>query len=138
MIEATLRFSLFSLLSSLLVLLSGCGGPHAATVSGTVTLDGDALQRGTVTFHPAGEGPLAYGTIDEKGNYTLRTGRETGLAAGEYVVTVVASEPPPSTGFDETPGKLLTPERYGKLETTDLRFTVNRGANRIDLPLTSK
>ena len=59
----------------------GCGGPHAAQVSGTVTLDNKPLPNANVTFHPAGRaGAVAYGQTDAQGGYVLSTGTDTGLA----------------------------------------------------------
>ena len=118
-------------------LAAGCGGPHDSSVYGTVTLDGKPLETGTVTFHPAGEGAVAYGRIGADGNYRLHTGAEQGLAPGEYVVTVVATALPPDP-HSEIVGKLLTPARYGNLDQTDLHFTIEPGKNQIDLPLQTK
>lgn len=130
------------LVLAVVVLAVGCGGPHNAVVEGQVTLDGTPLPNGTVTFKPTAEGTTAYGSIDEGGNYRLQTGREYGLAAGEYKVTVAAREksgalygknggPPPA-------GKQLTPSWYRSLEHSGLQFTVEPGSNEIDLPLTSE
>lgn len=124
------------LVAGALTLAAGCGA-HDSSVYGTVTLDGKTLETGTVTFHPAGEGAVAYGRIGADGSYRLHTGAEEGLAPGEYVVTVVATAPPPDP-HSEVVGKLLTPVRYGNLDQTDLRFTIEPGTNRIDLPLQTK
>ena len=127
------------LLSLSFVILVGCGGRHEATVSGTVTLDGQPLDRGTVTLHPTGGGAAAVGPIGSDGVYTIKTGTESGLAPGEYTATVVANEDPiPSTtGGAPMPGALITPARYGTLETSDLHITVTHGANDRPLKLTS-
>lgn len=121
------------------VLVAGCGSPHEASVSGTVTLDGEPLDRGTVSFHPVGEGAVAYGQIGADGSYEVKTGRESGLAPGDYKVTVVATTPPPppKDPMDEPVGELITPQRYGAKQTTDLQFAVEPGSNTIDLELTS-
>jgi hypothetical protein len=118
----------------------GCGG-KPSSVTGRVTLDGAPLPRGTVTFHPTEHGGLAYGTIDPDGAYELKTGGQQGLTPGEYDVTVVATEPTPANlpaGATPPIGKRITPERYARPETTDLRAKVEPGANEIDLPLRSK
>ncbi len=56
---------------ALLLCLTGCGrvgGPMA--ISGTVLLDGNPVQRGTINFFPAdGKGPTAAGIITE-GKYS--------------------------------------------------------------------
>jgi hypothetical protein len=124
------------LVAGALTLAVGCGA-HDSSVYGTVTLDRKPLETGTVTFHPAGEGAVAYGRIGADGSYRLHTGAEQGLAAGEYIVTVVATAPPPDP-HSEVVGKLLTPARYGKLDQTDLRYTIEPGRNQIDLALQTK
>jgi hypothetical protein len=120
-----------------LALLSGCGGALESSIHGTVTLDSVPLHRGTVTFHPVKAGAAAYGRIQADGSYAITTGARRGLSPGEYVVTVVATagEADP---MSEVPGKLLTPLRYGRVEESGLRFTIQRGRNKIDLPLVSK
>jgi hypothetical protein len=54
-------------------------------------------------------------------------------------VTVVALEATvaPSNGDMPSPGKSLIPPRYNTVRTSGLRFAVEPGANRIDLPLKS-
>jgi hypothetical protein len=117
------------------LLLSGCSA-HESAVTGNVTLDGAPLTTGTVAFYPAnGEGAAAYGSIQSDGTYRLDTGATGGLAAGDYVATVVATTKP-QPGFEF--GKLLTPERYNTLKTSDLKFTVKPGSSKIDLELHSK
>jgi hypothetical protein len=114
--------------------LVGCGGAYDASVTGTVTLDGEPLVGGHVTFLAVREGATAYGRTMLDGSYELQTGREMGLQPGEYVVTVVATTTP-DPGDDEQIGELLTPARYNHADTSGLRFTVERGRNQIDLPL---
>ena len=123
-----------SLAAFCVLLLSGCGG-HESTISGVVRLDNKPLNRGTVTFHPVDGGAAAYGRIGADGRYEIRTGHGKGLSPGEYRVTVVAASEPPPDGSEEIPGELLTPPRYGNLDETDLRYTVKRGSNLIDIDL---
>lgn len=119
--------------------MSGCGGSQASTVSGQVTLDGVALERGAVVFHPEEGGPVAYGSIDASGNYTVQTGDQHGLAPGEYAVTVVSTTiPPPATRDNPEPvGELITPPRYRDRQTSGLLFTVLPGENTIHLELSA-
>lgn len=121
-----------------LLVLSGCS-PNAATVTGTVTLDGQPLKTGDVSFHPAGgNGAVAYGKIDANGKYVVSTGDETGLAPGQYAVTVVATEAMPQpTGNVEVIPKVLTPLKYNTPETTDIKVEVKPGANEIPIDLKS-
>lgn len=120
------------------VLFAGCS-ENSAQVSGTVQLDGKPLTTGTVSFHPTGAGPVAYGQLDTTGNYELSTGTSAGLAVGTYVVTVTAMEMlPPENPQDETIPKLLTPPSYGDKSTSDLRAAVQPGKNRVPLELKSQ
>lgn len=129
-------------LISPLVSLAGCGGPFDASVAGIVTLDGEPLHRGTVAFNPVGGGPGGYAMIDSDGKYTIRTGRELGLPAADYTVTVVASEPPTerrsASGGPPPPGKPITPPWYRTKQTSGLQFTVEKGHNEINIELTSE
>lgn len=115
----------------------GCA-KHESSVTGTVTLDGVRLSRGTVTFHPQEGGAAAYARIDADGNYIVKTGAEEGLKPGKYVATVVATAPPGPGESETAVGKLLIPARYGTLEESGLEYTITAGKNQIDMPLKSK
>jgi hypothetical protein len=130
-----------------LVACIGCGGP-AASVQGTVTIDGQLARQGTVVFHPVAEdGPVAYGSIADDGSYALRVGQgdlndpDAGdVPLGEYIVTVVSnmpSQPQDTQGKSEppTPGARLSAEKYGSKDTSDLRHTVKEGRNVVPLEL---
>ncbi len=131
------RYRTLSVPLCLMLLFSGCGSPHQSSATGKVTLDGKPLDRGTVTFHPLGEGAAAYSAIRPGGGYEIKTGSLEGLASGEYAVTVVATRPPAGAG-EEVIGELITPVRYGTIEESDLRFTVTSGSNQINLELLSE
>jgi hypothetical protein len=77
--------------------------------------------------------------IRDDGTYELTTGSKKGLKPGEYRITVVRTENAP-TAPGKTPsiGHLVTPAKYSRLETTDLRATTEPGANEIPLNLSSK
>jgi hypothetical protein len=104
-------------------------------------MNGQVVPNGTVAFSPVAGGPAAYGRIEESGEYTIRTGREEGLPAGDYQVTVTANEPAKTLqnekGGPPPPGKAITPAWYRTRDTSGLKFTVEPGSNTIDLPLTS-
>jgi hypothetical protein len=125
-----------------ILVLSGCGGSYDSSVEGVVTLDGKAVPRGLVAFHPMSAGPAAYAMIDDHGGYTVRTGRETGLPSGDYQVSVTANEPPAvartEQGFPPPAGKSITPAWYSSKETSGLQFNIAPGSNQINLELTSK
>jgi len=138
---AQTKFGLVFLWLGVAFALSGCGGPFDASAEGVVTLDGKALERGNVAFHPASGGPAAYAMISDGGHYTLQTGRESGLPAGEYQVSVTANEPPASAqgkgGGPPPLGKSITPAWYASKDTSGLRVTVKPGRNDIPLELKS-
>jgi hypothetical protein len=136
--------SVFVLSAFAILSVTGCGGPFDSSVRGKVTLDGNPLPRGVVTYQPVSGGPSAYAMIEENagGSYVIRTGRGEGLPSGEYYVTVTANEPSASShsskGGPPPPGKLITPAWYRARETSGLKFTVQRGKNEINLELTSQ
>lgn len=136
------RFLQLSAISLVTLVLGGCGGTYDSAVSGTVTLDGNAVPRGTVAYHPKSAGPTAYSPIAADGSYTIRTGREEGLKAGDYLVTVTANEAPAQleskTGGPMPPGKSITPLWYRSPGSSGLNFTVEPGSNEINLELTSQ
>lgn len=133
--------AVFALLGSLLF-IAGCGGAYSSTASGIVTIDGHVVPRGAVAFLPVSGGPSAYGLISDDGSYSVRTGREKGLPAGDYQVTVTANEDPSAAdiakGLPPPPGKAITPAWYRMKETSGLKFTVKPGRNEINLELTTK
>ncbi len=136
---AGLCLPVLSLLFTLCI--AGCGSEYGATVHGIATLDGNPLTNGGVQFHPTGDAPTAYARLAEGGAYELETGSEAGIVPGKYKVTVMSTEPPPANlppGQAPPIGKRLTPEKYGKYETTPFEFEVVAGDNTIDLKLTSK
>jgi hypothetical protein len=140
-VENLARCSMYLLSLGLLVASSGCGGVYDSSARGIVSLDGKSLPRGAVTFHPVSGGPAAYAMIREDGSYSIRTGREEGLPAGEYEVSVSANEPSvaqSSNGGPPPPGKLITPAWYRMKETSGLKFTVKPGKNEINLDLSTK
>jgi hypothetical protein len=124
------------------VTIAGCGGAFDSTAHGVVTLDGRTINTGTVSFHPVSGGPAAYAMIGDDGSYAVRTGREEGLPAGDYAVSITANEKPKSSqgekGGPPPPGKPITPDWYRMKETSGLKFTVKPGDNEINLELTTK
>ena len=137
------RLSAAACAVALSAILAGCGGSNnAATVQGVVTLDGVPVPAGSISFVPSGGGTQAYAMSDESGNYEAYTGREPGLAPGQYRVTVVARERPKvnqtETGGPAPAGASLTPRWYASLETSGLTFDVKPGSNHINLELNSQ
>jgi hypothetical protein len=110
------------LLAISLVFILGCGsrGPKTARVSGTVTMSGKPLPKVGVTFLPTKKGPVANGTTNENGEFTLTTTRRgDGAVIGKHKVTVgIAEEGQKNPGI---------PESYGSPHTTKLTAEVASG-----------
>ena len=134
-----------------LPMASGCGGPahtYDATVTGTVTIEGELAKSGTVTFQPvAKEGKIAVGRIYPDGSFSMRTGqgdlRESDggtVVPGDYIVTVSINAPPRADvvvgeGGPPVAGPSLIDPKYGQRETSDLRCTVKAGENVLTFEL---
>lgn len=119
--------------------LAGCGGgggdgPELGTVTGKVTLDGEALPNAVVMFSPAGA-PSSFGTTDSSGEYSLRYSADRdGVALGKCGVRITTF----SDGTDEgrTAGPEKVPTKYN--DQSELTAEVKAGANTFDFPLDSK
>jgi hypothetical protein len=128
-----------------LFLACGCGaGGKRAAVSGKVTLDGELLETGSITFQPieGTESPSA-GAAITRGAYDIP--RTKGPTAGVFRVEIRAkrktgkqipagSPAPPGTMVDEVVE--VVPARYNKEST--LRAEVKPGTNPLTFELTSK
>jgi hypothetical protein len=113
--------------------LAGCGGgPSLIPVKGKVTVDGQPVTSGHVTFNAASDdkdnpGQSATGIIDENGNYELSTGGKPGAAKGKYKV-VVSPSMVPAEGAKKLP-KTPFHSKYGDLNKTTLLVEVVEDAN---------
>jgi hypothetical protein len=121
----------------------GCGD-SLASVSGTVTLDGQPVggsdRYGTVSFYrEAGGGAPAIGIIDSSGNYTLNTGSNDGVEPGTYLVGISVKHITPPASQDAMPQATpITPARYASVGQSGFRHEVKPGRNTIDFDLSSK
>jgi hypothetical protein len=124
--------------------LSGCGYkpklPPLAQVSGTVTLDGKPLARGTVQFVPDSSkgtaGTPAVGYIDANGHYELTTANVPGAIIGMHRIGVESRKEMEPTGVSWTPS--LIPEKYSNPNASGLTAEVKADtANEVNLELKS-
>ena len=133
---------------ALLAVLAGCkpaGSTYDATVQGSVTIDGELAQSGTVTFNPVKDGPVATGRVFKDGTYSVRTGQgdlsdpDRGtIRSGEYIITVSVTGPPQKSTEEGAPpsaGPRLMADKYATKDSSDLKFTVAAGPNVINLKL---
>jgi hypothetical protein len=124
--------------------VTGCSN-DLASVSGTVTLDGQVISggpelRGTVYFSPSeGSGASAVGILDSSGQYTLSMGSTEGIRPGKYVVAISATKLIPARTPGGMPGgQLITPPRYANARDSGLQAAVQPGNNTLDFALTSQ
>lgn len=118
--------------------LTGCSrGPVLMTVEGTVTIDGNALGQGAITFEPVdGKGRTAGGTI-ENGKYTAQ------VPPGEKRVRItgfeVTGQKPAYPGKKDGPMrdvvKELVPPKYNV--KSELTLNVDASPTAGDFPLKS-
>jgi hypothetical protein len=125
------------------LLPTGCGdaGPRRVPVFGTVTLNGQPLEVGGISFMPDTARNPALKDIPsakiEKGSYTLYTAGNPGAPAGWYKVIFVANAPAdPKAPY--APPKSLINRKYATAETTDLSVEVvpSPAAGAYDFKLT--
>ena len=131
------RSELFVTLAFCSALASGCSR-FDSSVSGTLSLDGQPLDRGTVTFHPVSPGPTAYGQVLSDGTFSVKVGDDAGLPSGGYKVGVrVVKEIPPRQEGDPPGFKSIIPRRYKNPQTSGFEYQIEKGKNEIDIQLNS-
>jgi hypothetical protein len=137
-----------------LIALTGCEykrGPRA-TVKGMVTFNDRPVTAGTVSFFGAdnrvGSAPLledgSYEVLDAPVGEVTVTVTIPELSTGEPAIRPPPSKPVPGlpTATEPEPGKrigtvvVLIPPQYKKAETSPLKYTVKKGSNDYDIPLT--
>ena len=116
----------------------GCASDDGrVAVDGTVTVDGQPLENGTINFQPApGNQAPSSGSAIRQGNFALATAR--GLQPGEYLVTVHAFRKSGRTINDPQMGQVeeIVPVKFQ--ETMPLKASVTAGAeNHLEFSLTS-
>ncbi len=118
--------------------VSGCGGGGApATLTGTVTFDGQPIEKGSIRLDPTGQ-PAGQPASTQITNGKYEFPSSANLRAGEYRVTimgfrVVGSSKDPETGQEVETTEQYIPERYNT--RTELSVTLKAGANTQDFPL---
>jgi hypothetical protein len=140
------------------ILSLGCGpgGPALGTVTGTVTLDGEPVTNGLVTFSPSEGGRSSIGKTDSAGKYELIFADRKGAMVGSHQVAVTTVQESSGSGeevssdsdayaqqamggsasdYDNATVTEPIPAKYNS-ETT-LTFDVASGSNTIDIPMTT-
>ena len=135
--------------ATLCTLLAGCGGSGLATVEGKVTVDGQAVRGGRVTFQSADGKSTVLAKIALDGSY-----RALDVPHGAMNVTVAGldkferrkiqhgvkgkrtSESEARAEAIESSPKI--PEKYKDPDASGLTFTVKSGTNTYNIELFSK
>lgn len=120
-----------------LLVFSGCGGSDRSPVSGTVTLDGQPVAVGSISFRPAkGTKGNTAGTTIVDGRYTVAA--ERGLSPGDYTVQVETFYKTGQKFNDPQKGIVDVEKRVDYNEQGKLTATVTAGRNDgIDFAITT-
>ena len=120
-----------------LLVLAGCSEPKTAEVSGTVTVDGEPVKRGSISFFPTdGNAPTA-GAVIKDGLYSTKvpiTAMKVKISAPKVIGKRKLYDAPDSKEVDVVEEGL--PAKYNK--DTELTFEVKPGKNQKDWELQSK
>lgn len=134
----TLRGLLLFLLGLFgLAALAGCG-PASATVSGEVTVNGKALEKGLIIFAALEGDPESVTANIEGGKYSvkMRPGKKRVQISAPAAPKKVKDSNDPKAEWLEVPGDETLPERFnGKSELT---LDVNAGGNNKNWELDTK
>jgi len=145
----------FALTLSVIALLTGCSSgakePTIAAVKGKVIYQGKPVPRATVNFLAKGQ-PLASGSTNEQGEFTLNTKGRAGAPVGECRVTVIAMDAADTAGANAAPievgspeylkrqtaappkpPKSLIPTKFSSAETSGITLTVDPDPSKNDL-----
>ena len=131
-----------TLMSVAVILFSfvGCSGNEEfGTVSGTVTLDGEALEDAVVHFQPE-HGRTSIGITDSDGEYQLDYTRDRkGAEVGKHTVKIIRQRDLGAPPADAKSGTRLEPKPLPKRYNTESTLTkeVKPGSNSFDFNLKS-
>lgn len=119
-----------------MIAVSGCGNAdNKGIVRGQITFAGKPVSDGTIRFEGLGVSENAH--LDSEGKYQIRSYEGVGLAPGSYQVAILprvaTSDTPPLAGAappeDLTKDFPLIPPKFRDSKTSELKITVERGAN---------
>ncbi|MFH1924018.1 MAG: hypothetical protein ABIP48_29540 [Planctomycetota bacterium] len=125
-------------LAVLLVVIAGCDGSNRAGVTGEVTLDGQPVEDGTISFVPSG-GAAAWGDI-KGGRYSISAAEGPGVGTSRVEIrwdrktgkkSPAVPPAPPDTMIEET--EEAVPARYNA--ESELKAEVKSGKNTFDFKL---
>jgi hypothetical protein len=134
-------------ITALFLTLPGCGGDglRRVPVRGKLTAKGVPVAHATVQFLPVGstKGQGALGRSDQEGNFTMASGKLSGVVPGEYKVRLsrqIVRDGSPILNREqllENPdARESVPRRYAAIESTPLKATVpeSGGVVNVEIP----
>jgi hypothetical protein len=112
--------------------LAGCGGSKLATVSGTVTYQGNPLTQGAITFFPE-NGREAYGKIKDGKIVEVTTHTfGSGAMPGQYRVAIFSEANPDDMKASH---ESLISKKYNDPKTSELTADIKPGDNKLTFEL---
>jgi hypothetical protein len=117
----------------MLVVALGCddGRPARVPVSGRVTIDGQPVTSGSVSFRPP-QGRPASGKLDDQGRFTLKTFEPgDGCVPGKHEVTIHSTDL-----LSRTQLRWNVPKKYQSSSTSDIRVTIDGPKDDLEIQLT--
>ena len=135
---------LWAALAALLAVAVGCGGPHRGAVTGEVTLDGQPIEGGQISFIPTDgtTGQPAWGKI-EGGRYSIPAAEGPAVGTSRVEIRwnrktgkkIPAVPPAPPDTMIELTAEAV-PTRYNA--QSELTAEVQQGKNTFDFKLQSQ
>jgi hypothetical protein len=129
-----------SLLFLILCGLSCAKRDELNPVQGKVLYKGQPLKGALVTFHAKGADELTtirpVGLTKDDGAFTLMSGEKNGAPAGDYVITIICSEMPKTSGKAISTGGIDTQDRlqgaYAERAASKITATIKAGPNQLE------
>ena len=123
--------SILTVFVAVLLMSIGCDDrPTRVAISGTVKIDGEPLDRGSVKFVPQDARPSS-GKIDENGHFTLTCyDGQDGAVLGTHRVQIRALE-----FISETKTKWFVPPKYADFRTSELEIEVSEPTDSLVIEL---
>ena len=131
-----------SLLAIVVILLPGCGPPKTKTVkvTGKITVDGNPIEMGTISFHAVDGEVVSGGGVIANGIYEAEVppGKKKVLVVGQKVsgTEPLYKDMPDSPTRDTY--QLLTPFEYNHKETTPLEAEITGATKDLNFDVDSK
>lgn len=129
-----------SIVAGCLVLLLGCGQSQRLALTGVVTLDGQPLNEGSITFMPqSGTTSPSAGANVTQGHFSVSA--EKGVLPGKFRVEITAKRKTGRTVMSDTAGGMIDqyeqylPARYNR--DSQLMATVPQSGAGLEFALTS-